>query len=237
LLDERAAQIVAGNLLPSGAPTGPGYLDWLASRGVPSATFQGFAIDIADQGLDNGGDPPGHPDFYENGFAPSPDHVDYAVDYTPDGGPDPARDCGGHGTNVASIAAGFGSAGAGRQDDAGFRYGLGVAPRARLGASKIFTCTGAFGLSGAFEPVVSAAHASGARISNNSWGFEDRESLGAYTVDSQEFDRLVRDARPSVAGNQQMIEVFAAGNQGDDSVGGHPSRDTARWRRRAPRRT
>jgi len=68
--------------------------------------------------------------------------------------------------------------------------------------------------------VVSAAHASGARISNNSWGFEDRESLRAYTVDSQEFDRLVRDARPSVAGNQQMVEVFAARNQGDDSLGG-----------------
>jgi subtilisin family serine protease len=42
---------------------------------------------------------------------------------------------------------------------------------------------------------------------------------GAYSVDSQTFDALVRDAQPAgsavpAAGNQEMVIVFAAGNDG-----------------------
>jgi subtilisin-like proprotein convertase family protein len=212
LLDERAARIVGGNLLSSG----PGYLEWLTGEGFPATTFN-FTIDLADQGLDNGSAAaPDHTDFYENGVTSGNDRVTYAVDYTSDGGPNPARDCGGHGTNVASIAAGFGTAGAGRQDSAGFRHGMGIAPRARIGASKIFTCTGDFGNIGSFATVVSAAYGAGAAISNNSWGFRDPGEYGAH---SQEFDALVRDAQPGVAGNQQMVEVFAAGNDGEGISG------------------
>ena len=57
LADERAAQIVAGNL--SGfAPSGPGYLDWLIdpARILDGATFD-FAIDVTDGGLDDGARP------------------------------------------------------------------------------------------------------------------------------------------------------------------------------------
>ena len=50
------------------------------------------------------------------------------------------RDCTGHGTNVASIAGGLQLAarGAANEDAAGFNYGLGVAPLAQIGASKMF---------------------------------------------------------------------------------------------------
>jgi len=214
LLDERASQIVAGNLLPGGGPTGPGYLDWLASEGFGASTF-GHTIDVTDQGFDNGLDPPQHPDFYVNGLAPGADRVSYARNWT--GDPD-ARDCGGHGTNVASIAAGFGTTGADRQDAAGFRYGMGVSPRAQIGASKIFDCSADFGLDPAdtFSDVASYAYGQGARISNNSWGFRD---FGDYSVDSREYDALVRDAQPSVPGNQEMVEIFAAGNDGE-GIGG-----------------
>ena len=54
LADERAAQIVAGNL--SGfAPSAPDYLDWLVdpARFPSEATFD-FAIDVTDEGLDDG---------------------------------------------------------------------------------------------------------------------------------------------------------------------------------------
>ena len=62
-----------------------------------------------------------------------------------DSGVDAAKDCGGHGTNVSSIAAGYNSAGGLTAEDfVGFNYGLGVAPFALVGASKIFTCAGAF---------------------------------------------------------------------------------------------
>jgi subtilisin-like proprotein convertase family protein len=220
LLDERAAQIVAGNVLENGAPSGPGYLDWLAGEGFGPDTL-GHTIDVTDQGLDNGANPPQHPDFYVNGIASPPDRVSYAANWT--GDPD-ARDCGGHGTNVASIAAGFAGSGL---DDAGFRYSMGISPRAQVGASKIFNCNGDFELSPSdtFSDVASAAYAGGARISNNSWGFPDR---GDYSVDSQEFDALVRDARPGVGENQQMVEVFAAGNDGGTGYGTVDSPGTAK---------
>ena len=93
LHDERSAQIVAGNLAGN-APSGPGYEAWLVSKGF-GAPF-GFAIDVTDSGLDEATPSLVHPDLLGR--------VGYANDYTLD--PD-ATDCGGHGTNVASIAAGL----------------------------------------------------------------------------------------------------------------------------------
>src|SRR5262249_2181598 len=62
----------------------------------------------------------------------------------------------------------------------------------------------------------SQAYHDGARVSNNSWG---ANVDGDYDSDSQEYDALVRDAQPTgstfpVAGNQEMVIVFAAGNAG-----------------------
>ena len=57
----------------------------------------------------------------------------------------------------------------------------------------------------------SQAYASGARISNNSWG---SAVGGAYNATAQEFDGLARDAQPGVAGNQQITQVVSAGNSG-----------------------
>jgi subtilisin-like proprotein convertase family protein len=219
LLDERSAQIVAGNF---GLETAPGgYRTWLDDRGF-NTTF-GFAIDVTDTGLDTGSEAPApaaHPDFNENGVPSGISRVAYAHEWTNDPS---ANDCSGHGTNVASIAAGFGSESTPQpQDGNGFKYGMGAAPRARIGASKIFSCAGQFelpdphGALTGFSLLARSAHERGARISNNSWGNAD---LGTYSVDSQKFDSLVRDVRPDQTGNQQMIEVFAAGNDGDDTPG------------------
>jgi subtilisin-like proprotein convertase family protein len=215
LRDERAAQIVAGNLTGT-SPSGPGYLSFLAGEGFGSATFD-FAIDVTDEGIDKGVLPPpagSHPDFFESGSASNPTRLAYQNNHTGDSN---ARDCGGHGTNVASIAGGFndatGSSGSTAvEDTSGFNYGLGIAPRARLGASKIFRCSdGAFDVGGTLTSLTAAAYAAGARVSNNSWG---ADTAGAYNSDSQEYDALVRDAQPAIAGNQQIVEVFAAGNAG-----------------------
>src|SRR4029453_609896 len=100
-------------------------------------------------------------------------------DYTLD--PD-ATDCGGHGTNVASIAAGLGTA-AGGQDAQGYKHRLGVAPAP-----------------------------GGGPTSNNSWGISN---YGGYHAASQAYDALVRDAVSGTPGNQQMVEVFSAGNDGE----------------------
>ncbi len=60
LHDERAAQIVAGNLTGD-APSGPGYDAWLTTKGF-GAPF-GFAIDVTDSGLDRGDTTAVHPDL------------------------------------------------------------------------------------------------------------------------------------------------------------------------------
>ncbi len=195
LHDERSAQIVAGNLIGN-APSGPGYDAWLVTNGF-GAPF-GFAIDVTDSGLDRGSTTVVHPDLLGR--------VSYAHDYTAD--PD-ATDCGGHGTNVASIAAGVSTASG--QDAAAYKHGLGVAPFAQVGASKIFRCTGAAAAVN-YATLTAAAYAGGARISNNSWGISN---FGGYHAASQAYDALVRDASASDPGNQEMVEVFSAGNDGD----------------------
>lgn len=223
LLDERAAQVVAGNLNGAFQPTAPTYLDWVVDPSrIPDETTFNFAIDVTDEGLDAGAIPTAHPDFHTQGTGAT--RVSYMFDYTTD--PD-ARDCGGHGTNVASIAAGYNTVSSAPEyeDSSNFNHGLGVAPFARVGASKIFECDG--GASETWSPagVTAAAYAGGARVSNNSWGtneIDDERVWGDYTSRSAAYDQLVRDARPgggADAGNQQMVEIFAAGNDGDDWPG------------------
>jgi subtilisin-like proprotein convertase family protein len=211
--DERSSQIVAGNLNPFAQPSGPDYLSWHNAR-FPGA-FP-FAIDVSDTGLDDGTLTPDHPDFYEGGSLGNPDRIDYQANYT---GDSDARDCTGHGTNVASIAAGFNSsAGAANEDGSGFQYGLGVAPLAEIGASKIFDCTGTAAPSWSPATLTSNAYANEARISNNSWG-TGMGLWGSYTSRSRAYDQLVRDAQSGTGGNQEMVEVFAAGNDGDGTPG------------------
>jgi subtilisin-like proprotein convertase family protein len=216
LADERASQIVAGNLEADFTPSGPGYLDWLVNPDrVPTEDTFDFVIDVTDTGLDNGIDPPAHADFRELGSGSSPDRVAYNVDYTTDSD---ASDCGGHGTNVASIVAGYADREA-AADGEGFKHGVGIAPFARIGASKIFpNCGGSF-VAPSYQTITGSAYAAGARISNNSWGTGGHGGWGEYTAATAAYDALVRDAQPSEPGNQEMVEVFAAGNDGDDSTG------------------
>jgi subtilisin-like proprotein convertase family protein len=222
LFDERAAQIVAGNLTAGFAPTAPTYLDWVIDPArIPNDSTFDFAIDVTDEGLDNGADPPAHPDFRELGSDSNPDRVAYLANYTSDSN---GRDCGGHGTNVASIATGYNmvSSAPAFEDPSNYNHGLGVAPFARVGGSKIFACDGNFSNSWTPSGLTAAAYAGEARISNNSWGTGSDSAWGNYSPRSAAYDQAVRDARPgggADAGNQQIVEVFAAGNDGE----GNPS--------------
>ncbi len=211
LSDEVADQIVAGALSGPNplVPTGPGYLAFYDALGLGTGTFP-FVIDVTDEGIDVGTTATGQADFHENGNLADPSRIAYAEDFTSD--PD-ARDCGGHGTINASIIGGFNNGtGAAVEDASGFNYGLGVAPRAQLGASKIFLCaSGNFSLGGTITTLTSDSYGRGARIANHSWG---ANTGGAYGAIAQEFDALVRDAQPgpTTPGNQEMVEVVAAGN-------------------------
>jgi Subtilase family len=203
LHDERGAQIIAGNLTADGTkPNGPGFMAWLASKGLDGAAD--YAIDISDSGIDRGSTsaPLLHPDFLNANLE---SRVSYSINYATDGLIDDKR---GHGTIVASVAAGRGLVSL--EDFPGYMYGAGVDPNVKLGASRIFDRNGKLPIQLSFTSVASAAYAGGARISNNSWG----NSANIYDSSSQEYDALVRDAQPSSPGNQQMSFIFSAGNLG-----------------------
>ena len=51
----------------------------------------------------------------------------------------------------------------------------------------------------------------GARVSTNSWG---ASIFGEYDQFAQEYDALTRDGQSVVAGNQELLFVFSAGNDG-----------------------
>jgi Subtilase family len=205
--DERSAQIIAANLTADDTqPAGPGYMDWLAAKDLNSAPD--FLIDISDTGLDRGAinDLSVHPDFLDAG---GHSRVVYSFNYGNDGQTDDRR---GHGTLIASVAAGLGASD--RADDQGYMLGTGVDPLARIGVSRIFNQAGSVWSRLSFTSVVATAYSNGARISNNSWG----NGANAYDATAQEYDALTRDAQPQVDGNQEMVFVFAAGN---DGAGGH----------------
>ena len=194
-LDEAQGQILAGNL-SGAAPTGPGYLAWLASKGFNSSQFTTFAVNVQDDATSL----TGHPDL-PNG------RVAFQANPSSQSGAQ-----GGHGFLNAHIIGGFNSGtGAGIEDSLGFNYGLGIAPFARVGATAIFGPTD-FSLTTA----ESAAYNQSARISSNSWGLVDvlQRPIARYDATAQEYDQIVRDTQSGIAGLQQMIVVFAAGNDG-----------------------
>ena len=207
LLDERQGQIMAGNLDATGVqPSAPGYLAWLNGKGFTS-NFS-FTVDVSDDGLDRGSTTDVHQDFKDAGGA---SRVTYVQNYTTDASGDSGA---GHGNLNSAIVAGFNDtqSNSAFEDAGGYQYGLGIAPYARVGGSKIFSNAGAF-TSTAYSTIIANAYNNGARISSNSWGLQGT-GANAYTTDSRSYDILVRDAVSGTAGNQEMSIVFAAGNAG-----------------------
>ncbi|MEW6129100.1 MAG: S8 family serine peptidase [Acidobacteriota bacterium] len=206
LRDERANQIITGRLKNDGKePEGPGYMNWLQTNGLASRF--NFAIDVTDSGIDRGSTATAnlHRDFLD---AANQSRVIYAREYTNELD---ASDLAGHGTINLSIAGGYNTATESAfRDSANYNYGLGIAPFASLGSSKIFKSDGRFGLSEPFSKLIAEAYTDGARISSNSWG----AGTNSYTLDAQEYDSRSRDAVTSQAGNQEMVLCFAAGNGG-----------------------
>ncbi|MBL8186371.1 MAG: S8 family serine peptidase [Acidobacteria bacterium] len=197
-LDEAQGQIVAGNL-SGNAPTGPGYLSWLGTKGFTSSQFTGFAVNVVDDAYTL----TGHPDLATGriAFQNNPTNQTGAQ--------------GGHGFLNSHIVGGINTGtGAANEDSLGFNYGLGIAPWARVGVTAIFGSTSS-------SPATweNTAYGSGSRISSNSWGFQT--STGApipdYDSNSQAYDSIVRDAQTGTTGLQQLTVVFAAGNDGSGS--------------------
>lgn len=213
--DERQDMIVSGNLSGS-APSGAGYLAWLASKGFTQAQFtaSGFGVDVSDSGVDNGTQAPNHFGLYVAGDVNGPSRVVYNRLEGTANANSTIQGCDGHGNLNSHIIGGYSTkAGAPFRDAQGFSYGLGVAPFVKVGSSVIFD-PGSF-TSPSYENLQSRAYRDGMRVSSNSWG----SSSNSYTTDSQRYDALVRDAQPASSavpapGNQEMVLLFAAGNDG-----------------------
>ncbi|MDX2034693.1 MAG: S8 family serine peptidase [Blastocatellia bacterium] len=222
--DERQNIIVAGNLTGS-SPTPGNYLTYLDDKGITQAQFttSNFAVNVVDSGVDNATTNPNHFGLRTGGQLANASRVIYnRLEGTPNAG-STLQGCDGHGNINAHIVGGFvptGNVGGidyaafPHADASGFRYGLGVAPFVKLGSTVIFD-PNSFTFP-SYPSIESKAYNDGARISTNSWG---ASVGGAYNSDSQAYDFLVRDAQPTgapftAAGNQEMVIVFAAGNDG-----------------------
>jgi hypothetical protein len=221
-LDERQDEIVAGNL-SGDAPGAPYYLAWLESKGFTQAQFDasGFAVDISDSGIDDGTTTPNHFGLYRSGQTGDGSRVIYnRLEGTPNPG-STLKGCDGHGTLNSHVVGGYDDAtGFPFADSSGYRYGLGVCPFVRLGSSVVFDPDNFTNPD--YATLETAAYQGGARINNNSWG--DTGADGLYNSDSQAYDALVRDADTAAAGNQEMVIVFAAGNDGVNERGRTASR-------------
>ena len=214
---ERQAQIMAGNL-SGNVPSGAGYLAWLASKGFTQAQFtaSGFVVDVTDSGLDNGTTTPNHFGLYTGGSNTLASRVVYnRLEGTANSGSS-LQGCDGHGNLNGHIIGGYDNlSGTPFADASGYHYGLGICPFVKVASSVIFDPSSY--TSPNIPNLISRAYRDGARISNNSWGANPGD--GTYDSDTQTYDSLVRDAQPSgaavsTAGNQEMVIVFAAGNDG-----------------------
>lgn len=217
--DERQGMIVSGNL-SGNLPSGPGYLEWLASKGFTQAQFDSsaLAVDVTDSGVDNGTTNANHFALYRGGITSDISRVLYnRLEGTANSG-STLQGCDGHGNLNTHIIAGYvGLTNFPHTDSAGYRFGLGIAPFVKVGSSVIFDP--ATFTNPDYNNLASRAYRDGARVSGNSWG---ADNAGGYDADAQNYDQLVRDAQPTgaavaTAGNQQMTFVFAAGNAGSSA--------------------
>jgi subtilisin family serine protease len=204
LLDERQGLIVAG-LYTGNQLAGPGYLNWLRSKNLDSTPD--FLVDVSDSGIDQGVLDPAviHKDFLNLAGAARVVYARLLGSGIEDG---PTNDIGGHGTLNAGIVGGYNLGGAFPYvDSQGYSFGLGVHPFVKIGVTKLFNPE--FTDPNRID-MVDQMYRDGARVSSNSWGAYNN----SYTVESQLYDSLVRDARRGEPGNQELTVVFASGNKG-----------------------
>ncbi len=219
--DEMQGQILAGNITSSAgnvSASGPGYLAWMNSLGLPTDPTTYPILDIVDDGIDRGDAAnPLHPDFLAHPpTEPAYSRIQFLNSCLADGSTNGVE---GHGNLNAGIAMGYPANYANTvfpfRDPAGYAIDAGISPYGRIAGTKIFGSSG-FDISGcdsSYTGIVRRAYAAGARITSNSWR-QDYYNLGYYTADAQEYDQLTRDADPTTPGNQEMLHIFSAGNRG-----------------------
>lgn len=196
--DELSNQILSRQLEPGTV----GYDHWLNQTGYDGS---GVKVAIVDTGVDWD-----HPDLN----VVSGTH--YSPHYNESG--EPGSDNGGHGTHVAGIVAG--TAATGVRGGLGFLLGLGVAPGSTLHAQDyLFDCpTPGTCNYPSSQTLAKDSYDSGAPISQNSWATSGNPWLGSYYGDAPSYDQYTLDVDPLSAEMESLLYVFAAGNDGRNTV-------------------
>jgi subtilisin-like proprotein convertase family protein len=134
------------------------------------------------------------------------------------------NDFDGHGTHVGGIIAGNGSESSTLTNPPpGSILGAdmrGKATNATLLVQGLDLVTGPFISDAYLETNASAQMGKTNLISNNSWGYPST----VYDMHAASYDAATRDAQPGVSGEQPLLFVFAAGNNGngdDSGLDGH----------------
>lgn len=210
LYSERQGQVMNNTLNVAGTQqTGPGYLGWITGKGFPATAASYPVVTVVDDGVDNGNAAnPDRSEFRELNNPANPSRITFAVVPPGSGAAVAATD--GHGHLNASVVMGYNnSTGAASEDAAGYNYGLGISPFGRVASVKIFTP--GFNVGTSQGAMINDYYDRGTQISTNSWG---ASTGGAYNADSQLYDDRTRDAHSGTAGNQELLFLFAAGNDG-----------------------
>jgi hypothetical protein len=205
LLDERQGLIVAGRFTGTNQLAPPGYLNFIRSKGLDATPD--FIVDVSDSGIDQGILDPAvlHRDFLNQAGLARIVYARLLGENVIEGF---TNDISGHGTVNASIVGGYNVIPAFPfADSDGYSFGMGVHPFVKIGVSKIFNPEYT---NPNIIDMVERMYRDGARISSNSWGAYNN----GYTTDSQLYDSLVRDARRTDPGNQELTVLFASGNKG-----------------------
>jgi subtilisin family serine protease/uncharacterized membrane protein len=190
-----ARQDAEGNLDPDGTEAWAFNLSMDRFQGI---TGQGVIVDVTDTGMDGT-----HQAFSGRTKAYSaiePGRVQWT---------DPV----GHGTHVAGIVLGDGTY---RAEEAQFYHDnydgkyAGVAPGADLVAQSLYGP----GINFTYRNITKWSVMQGADISQNSWGNHWDGFWGNYTIVSRDYDNTTRDADWTTPGNQSLLVIFSAGNNG-----------------------
>ncbi|VAW44346.1 hypothetical protein MNBD_GAMMA02-476 [hydrothermal vent metagenome] len=210
--DEVQNQIIAGDFnADMSGPGMTGYADFLSGLGFPTTPASYPIVDVTDSGLGNGTVLSGDPTFHEGGLLANPTRLNHVANCT---GNATGEAVSSHGHLNTNIVGGFESrTGFPYIDPNGYIRTQGVNPFARLGSTRIFGP--GFDLSacgGTDTGTIQSVQDNGAAIMSNSWGCSS--CAGSYDDGSQAYDVGTRDADLTEAGNQEIIMVFAAGNDG-----------------------
>ncbi len=190
-----ARQNADGNLDPDGTDAWAFNMSRDSFQGI---TGQGVTVDVTDTGMDGT-----HQAFSGRAKAYS------AIEP----GRIPWTDPHGHGTHVAGIVLGDGTY---RQEEDQYYHDnfdgkyAGIAPGADLVAQSLYGP----GINFTYRNITMWSVQQGADISQNSWGNFFTGSLGNYTIISRDYDNTTRDADWTTPGNQSLLVIFAAGNEG-----------------------